>query len=212
MKKLVSTLFIALVTLSAAASASALNLKTFNPGADAILPVTFTLVYSDHDAVLVDAQFQKKYAQQVVEMVRQSGKNLKYVFISHSDPDYYFGLDEIKKAFPQAQVLSTAQTAYLISATKDAKMNVWKDKLGPDAPGKLYVPEAITSAQMSIDGQVIDIRQDKNDTAHSYLWIPSLKTVLGGIPVSTGEHSGWRTPPQSRILTYGSGVLRICNH
>lgn len=81
MKKLVSTLFIALVTLSAAASASALNLKTFNPGAGAILPVTSTLVYSDHDAVLVDAQFQKKYAQQVVEKVRQSGKNLKYVFI-----------------------------------------------------------------------------------------------------------------------------------
>lgn len=188
MKKLASTLFIASVTLSAATSASTLNLKTFNPGADAIFPVTSTLVYGDHDAVLVDAQFQKKYAQQVVDMVKQSGKNLKYVFISHSDPDYYFGLDEIKKAFPQAQILSTAQTAYLISATKDAKINVWKDKLGPDVPEKLYVPDAITSDRISVDGQVIDIRQDKKDTAHSYLWIPSLKTVLGGIPVSTGGH------------------------
>lgn len=188
MKKLVSALFLASVTLSAAASASTLNLKTFNPGADAIFPVTSTLVYGDHDAVLVDAQFQKKYAQQVIDMVKDSGKNLKYVFISHSDPDYYFGLDEIKKAFPQAKIISTAQTAYLISATKDAKMSVWKDKLGADAPGKLYVPDAITSDQMNIDGQVIDIRQDKKDTAHSYLWIPSLKTVLGGIPISTGRH------------------------
>ncbi|MBO1811252.1 hypothetical protein J4G53_23665 [Serratia ureilytica] len=67
-------------------------------------------------------------------------------------------------------------------------MNVWKDKLGTDAPGKLYVPDAITSDQINIEGQIIDIRQDKKDTAHSYLWIPSLKTVLGGIPVSTRGH------------------------
>lgn len=97
-------------------------------------------------------------------------------------------MDEIKKAFAQAQIISTAQTAYLVSATKDAKMSEWKDKLGADAPGKLYVPDAISSDQMNIDGQVIDIRQDKKDTAHSYLWIPSQKTVLGGIPVSTGGH------------------------
>lgn len=59
MKKLASALFLASVTLSAAASSSTLNLKIFNPGADAIFPVTSTLVYGDHDAVLVDAQFQK---------------------------------------------------------------------------------------------------------------------------------------------------------
>lgn len=63
MKKLVSALFLASVTLSATASASMLNLKTFNPSADATFPVTSTLVYGDNDAVLVDVQFQKKYAQ-----------------------------------------------------------------------------------------------------------------------------------------------------
>lgn len=188
MKKLLRTSLLASVTVSTTASVPTLNLKTFNPGAAAIFPVASTLVYGEHDAVLVDAQFQKQYAREVVDMVRNSGKNLKYVFISHSDPDYYFGLDEISKAFPQAQIISTAQTAYLISATKDSKMDVWKEKLGADAPEKLYVPNAITSGKLTIDGLDIDIRQDKNDTAHSYLWIPSLKTILGGIPVSTGEH------------------------
>lgn len=188
MEKLLSTSLFTSVTASTTASASTLNLKTFNPGAAAIFPVASTLVYGEHDAVLVDAQFQKQYAREVVDMVMSSGKNLKYVFISHSDPDYYFGLDEIRKAFPQAQIISTAQTAYLISATKDSKMDVWKEKLGTDAPEKLYVPDAITSGKLTIDGLDIDIRQDENDTAHSYLWIPSLKTVLGGIPVSTGGH------------------------
>lgn len=188
MKTLLSTLLIASMSLSAAASATVLNLKTFNPGTEAIFPVSSTLVYGNSEALLVDAQFQKQYAQQVVEMVKASGKVLKYVFISHSDPDFYFGLDEIKKAFPDAKVISTAQTAYLISATKDAKMAVWKDKLGADAPEQLYIPQAVETEKLTIDGQDIDIRQDKNDTAHSYLWIPSLKTVLGGIPVSSGSH------------------------
>lgn len=189
MKKLVSTLlFLALATLPAAASASTLNVKTFNPGADAIFAVTSTLVYGDRDAVLVDAQFQKKYAEEVVAIVKASGKNLKYIFISHSDPDYYFGLDTIKKAFPRAKILSTAQTAYLISASKDAKIAVWKDKMGTDAPDKLHVPEAVTSDTLTIDGEAIKIRQNKDDTGRSYLWIPSLKTVLGGIPVAADGH------------------------
>lgn len=188
MEKLASILLLASMTLSATASAATLNLKTFSPGADAIFPVASTLIYGDHDAVLVDAQFQKQYAKKVVDMVQASGKNLKYVFISNSDPDYYFGLDEIKKAFPHVKVISTAQTAYLISASKDAKMAVWKEKLGADAPEKLYVPIAFDASKLTIDGQDIDIRQDKNDTAFSYLWIPSLKTVVGGVPESSEKH------------------------
>ncbi|WP_074381128.1 MBL fold metallo-hydrolase [Bartonella doshiae] len=188
MKKLANALFLTSLALSTIASASTLKLKTFNPGAEAIFPVTSTLIYGDHEAILIDAQFQKKYAQHLVDMIKKSKKNLKYIFISHSDPDYYFGLHEIKKAFPQAQIISTAQTAYLISATKDAKRNVWKETMGTDAPEELYIPDAVTSHQLIIDGQDIDIRQDGNDTAHSYLWIPSLKTVLGGVSISTGGH------------------------
>ncbi|RYC38738.1 MBL fold hydrolase [Pectobacterium zantedeschiae] len=188
MKKINSATFIAAMAISANVFASSLNLTTFNPGSDAIFPVSSTLIYGDRDAVLVDAQFQKKYAKEVIDIVNASGRDLKYIYISHSDPDYYFGLDEIKKAFPKAQVVSTAQTAYLISASKDTKLEVWKEKLGSDAPEKLYVPEAVTTNKLVIDGENIYIRQVKGDSAHSYLWVPSLKTVLGGIPVSEGGH------------------------
>lgn len=176
------------MNLTAQDLATSLSLKTFNPGPDAVFPVTSTLIYGEHDAVLVDAQFQKQYAAEVAELITSSGKNLKYIFISHSDPDYYFGLDEIKKTFPHAQVVSTAQTAWLISASKAAKMAVWKDKLGEDAPGTLVVPAAVNAERLMIDGHPIEIRQDKDDPTYSYLWLPSLKTVLGGIPVSEGGH------------------------
>lgn len=188
MKQILSLSLLVLLALSTVAQAETLQLKVFNPGTEGIFPVTSTLIYGSSEAVLVDAQFQKQYARKLVDMVRQSGKNLKYIFISHSDPDFYFGLDEIVKAFPNAKVISTAQTAYLISATKDHKLEVWKEALGADAPDKFHIPTAVESNQLTIDGQVIDIRQDPNDTKRSYLWIPSLKTVLGGIPVTTGKH------------------------
>ncbi len=188
MEKILCAAFAAVSTLNTIAYAGPLQVQTFNPGTEAIFPVTSTLVYGSTDALLVDAQFQKKYAKKVVKMIKESGKKLKYVFISHSDPDYYFGLEEVVKAFPDAAVLSTAQTAYLIGASKDAKLELWKDRLGADAPESLHVPEAIQEKQIVIDGVPVEIRQNPHDSMHSYLWIPSLKTVLGGISVAAGSH------------------------
>ncbi|RXM37590.1 MBL fold hydrolase [Chryseobacterium sp. CH21] len=164
-----------------------LKVKVYNPGTKAIFPITSTIIYGDKDAILVDAQFQKQYAEQLVKEIKATGKNLKTVFISHSDPDFYFGLDVIKKAFPNAKIISTAQTAYLISASKDDKMGVWKPQLKADAPTEIIVPEAVTSIP-DLEGNKIEIRQNQEDPAHSFLWIPSIKTIAGGISVSVGSH------------------------
>lgn len=164
-----------------------LKIKVYNPGTKAIFPITSTIIYGNKDAILVDAQFQKQYAEQLVKEIKATGKNLTTVFISHSDPDFYFGLDVIKKAFPNAKIISTAQTAYLISASKDDKMVVWKPQLKDDAPSEIIVPEAV-NAIPDLEGNRIEIRQNPQDPAHSFLWIPSIKTIVGGISVSTDSH------------------------
>ena len=164
-----------------------LKIKVYNPGPKAIFPITSTIIYGDKDAVLIDAQFQKQYAEQLVKEIKATGKNLKTVFISHSDPDFYFGLEVIKKAFPNAKIISTAQTAYLISASKDEKMAVWKPQLKEDAPSEIIIPEA-ANAIPDLEGNKIEIKQNTEDPAHSFVWIPSLKTVAGGISVSVGSH------------------------
>ncbi|MGH1519950.1 MoaF-related domain-containing protein [Chryseobacterium sp. JK1] len=164
-----------------------LTVKVYNPGSKAIFSVTSTIIYGDKDAILVDAQFQKQYAEQLVKEIKATGKNLTTVFISHSDPDFYFGLDVIKKAFPKARIISTAQTAYLIAASKDDKLGVWKPQLKDDAPSEVIIPEATTTIP-SLEGNTIEIKQNMDDPAHSFLWIPSIKTIVGGISVSTDSH------------------------
>lgn len=184
-KKLLSLM--AILGFAGILLAGNLKIKVYNPGSKAIFPITSTIIYGDKDAMLIDAQFQKQYAEQLVKEIKATGKNLKTVFISHSDPDFYFGLDVIKKAFPNVKIISTAQTAYLISASKDDKMVAWKPQLKEDAPSEIIVPEAV-NAIPDLEGNKIELRQNAEDTAHSFVWIPSLKTIAGGISVSVDSH------------------------
>ena len=177
----------ALTVIALSGEAKGLALKVYNPGTSAIFPVTSTIVYGKKDAALIDAQFQKQYAEQVVKEIKDMKKNLKYVFVSYHDPDYYFGLDVIHKAFPEAKIISTAQTAYLIEASKDMKLGVWKEQLGADAPDTLIVPEVVDSLP-SIEGNALEIKYNKDDSAHPFVWIPSLKTIVGGGSVTEGGH------------------------
>jgi len=103
-------LLLATVTLGfvahAAAAQPALTLDVYNPGTSAIFPVSSVLVSGEKEAILVDAQFGKSQAEQLVEKIRASGKQLTTIYISHGDPDYYFGLDTLTQAFPKAKVLA----------------------------------------------------------------------------------------------------------
>lgn len=185
LKKIVLSVVLTVIALSS--EAKGLALKVYNPGTSAIFPVTSTIVYGKKDAALIDAQFQKQYAEQVVKEIKNLKKNLKYVFVSYHDPDYYFGLNVIHKAFPEAKIISTAQTAYLIEASKDMKLNVWKEQLGTDAPDTLIVPEVVDSLP-AIEGNALEVKYSKDDSAHPFVWIPSLKAIVGGGSVTEGGH------------------------
>ena len=185
LKKIALSVVMTIIALSG--EAKGLALKVYNPGTSAIFPVTSTIVYGKKDAALIDAQFQKQYAEQVVKEIRGMKKNLKYVFVSYHDPDYYFGLNVIHKAFPEAKIISTAQTAYLIEASKDLKLDVWKKQLGTDAPDTLIVPEPVDSLP-AIEGNALEVKYSKDDSAHPFVWIPSLKAIVGGGSVTEGGH------------------------
>lgn len=142
--------------------------------------VTSTLLEGKENAVLINAQFSNEEARQLVDMIKKTGKNLTTIYISHHDPDFYFGLAYIAENFPGAKIYSTPQTAYLIDSTKDAKLELWKPQLKDNAPAKFIVPEPINSNYFMLEDTRIEIVQDKEDPDFSYLWIPSLRTVLGG--------------------------------
>ncbi|TLY48344.1 MAG: MBL fold metallo-hydrolase [Gammaproteobacteria bacterium] len=184
--KLFSLLIILYSTVSFA-EPSKLTLEVYNPGSASLFPVSSTLILGNKEAILVDAQFQKNDAEKLAALIKKSGRKLKAIYISHSDPDYYFGLETLAEIFPDAQILSTAQTAYLINANKEDKLALWASKL-KEKPSKLITPEAIKENYLDLEGNKIYIQELNQDPDHTYLWIPSIKTILGGVLVSNGIH------------------------
>jgi glyoxylase-like metal-dependent hydrolase (beta-lactamase superfamily II) len=142
----------AALAFTAQAWAADLTLDVYNPGAAAIFPVTSVLVSGEKEAILVDAQFGKSQAEQVVEKIRASGKRLTTIYISHGDPDYYFGLETLTAAFPDAQVLASAPTVEHIKHTMDGKLKYWGPILKTDAPAKAIVPQVLKGDSLTLEG------------------------------------------------------------
>lgn len=153
-----------------------------------IFEVASVLLEGKDEVVLVDAQFSKNNAQSLVDLIKKTGKPLTTIFISYPDPDFYFGLDHIAKNFPDAKIYSTAQTAYLIDVTKDEKVSIWGPQLGVNAPEHILVPTPIVQHYFMLGDTKVEIIQPQNDEQHSYLWIPSLSVILGGIYINEGSH------------------------
>ena len=173
----------------AAAAPAPLTLDVYNPGATAIFPVSSVLISGEKDAILVDAQFGKAQARQVVDKIRASGKHLTTIYISHGDPDYYFGLETLTQAFPDAKVVAPAPVVEHINETKDAKLAFWGPQMGADVPGKLIVPQALKGNTLDLEGRELDIvGLSGRQPGRTFVWIPSLKAVVGGVVVADNLH------------------------
>ncbi|WP_367848612.1 MBL fold metallo-hydrolase [Rhodoferax sp. WC2427] len=170
-----------------AVAAGPLKLDIYNPGHDAIFPVSSVLVTGDKDAVLIDAQFGASQAAQVVEKIRASGKNLTTIYISHGDPDFYFGLETIHAAFPAAKIVATAHTVAHIKESAAGKLAYWSPILKTDAPSATLLPEVLMGHTLMLEGKKLEIKGDAQPD-RSFVWIPSLKAVVGGIPLANNLH------------------------
>ncbi|MCL6487182.1 MAG: MBL fold metallo-hydrolase [Janthinobacterium lividum] len=195
--KSISSVLVATVFAAGAASAASsapLTLDVFNPGEAAIFPVASVLVAGQHDAVLIDAQFSRAEAQKLVQKIHASGKKLTAVYISHSDPDFYFGLDVIKAAFPQAKILATPETVAEIRRKADAKVAYWGPILKDNAPHSIVIPDALQGQSITLEGQSLSISGPT--PSRTYVWIPSIKAVVGGVALFGNLHV-WTADTQS---------------
>lgn len=192
------SLMLACIALTGQAmAADPLHLDVYNPGHDALFPVSSVIVSGEREAVLVDAQFGKAQAEQVAERLRASGKRLTTIYISHGDPDYYFGLDTLTQAFPDAKVVASAATVAHIRQTMDAKLAYWGPQMGADKPAKLVVPQVLAGNRFELEGRTLEVvGLDGPQPDRSFVWIPSIKAVVGGVVVSENIHV-WMADTQS---------------
>jgi glyoxylase-like metal-dependent hydrolase (beta-lactamase superfamily II) len=185
-----SILFPALFAMSvmpaSQAAAAPLELEVFNPGEAAIFPVASVLVKGQRDAILIDAQFSRAEALKLVELIKASGKRLTTIYISHGDPDFYFGLDVLQAAFPDAKIVATSHTLAAMHKKADAKVAYWGPILKDNAPRHIVYPTALEGNTMMLEGQALTVSGPTPE--RGYVWIPSIKAVVGGVVLFNELH------------------------
>lgn len=152
---------------------------------------TPVLLTGDKEAILLDGGFTLSDGKAVAEKIKETGKTLTTIYVSQSDPDYYFSLGPIKAAFPDARIIAAPETVAAIKGNVDAKLKVWGPQLkdnGPQSLSDVVMPEVSDAKVLELEGNRIEIVDAEGMSNRRYLWAPSLKAVFGGVLVTAGEH------------------------
>lgn len=149
------------------------------------------LLSGNSEAILIDGGFTFSDGKKLADEIKASGKKLSTIYISQSDPDYYFSLAPIKAAFPSARVIAASETIQAIKANVEKKIAAWGPQLkenGPQSLTDIITPEVFDGAELNLEGHPIQIAKANGIANRRYLWVPSLNAIFGGVLVFSGVH------------------------
>lgn len=149
------------------------------------------LISGAREAILIDGGFTLPDGKSLAEAIKASGKKLTTIYISQSDPDYYFSLAPIKAAFPEAKVIAASATIAAIKGNVEKKLATWGPQLkenGPQALADVVMPEAFDGRTLTLEGQTLEITDADGLVNRRYIWAPSLNAIFGGVLLFSGVH------------------------
>src|SRR6201984_3173014 len=147
-------------------------------------PITSTLMFGEHDAVLVDAMTTVAEAEALAHWVALHNRNLETIYITHAHFDHFYGLSILLDRFPGAGPIATPKTLnaimqiYLSSAVKRLARRLFPGQV----PTKLVPPEPYERDTFTLEGRELRIiEQGRPDCPDSTsLYVPSIGLIVAG--------------------------------
>src|ERR1700761_6917765 len=154
-------------------------------------PVASTLIYGEHDAVLVDPPFTRDQVQRVGDWIENSGKKLTYIYATHGHGDHWFGTGALLQRFPGAVAYATEGTiAMMHQQATEGRAQMWD----VDFPG-LIPPSPVVYQPIPVDGikleghELLAVEVGHTDTDDTtVLHVPSIDLVVAGDVAYNGVH------------------------
>lgn len=142
-----------------------------------------TLVLGESEAVLVDTFTTIEQNARLIDWIRDHGKTLSVVYLTHGHGDHAFGIGQLKAAFPTARILATEGT--LAELELQARPE-WRDgfwgKLFPRQIPQVAFPELLAGDGFEVEGHEFRVIEagDTDTSGTSSLWVPDLGLIVAG--------------------------------
>ncbi len=165
-------------------------------------PMAATLIFGEHDAVLVDALTTAAEAEALADWVALHHRNLRFIYITHGHADHFYGLSVLLDRFPNAQAIGTPKAVeemrkFLVPPLDQIMGRLWPGQLAT----RLVAAESFESDTFTIEGHEFRIiEQGRTDGLHTTsLYVPSIGLVVAGDVVYNQCHMYvGDTTPESR--------------
>lgn len=159
--------------------------------------VASTLIEGTENIILVDAQFTRRDAELVLAKIQDSNKHLQSIYISHFDPDYYFGLSVFREAYPDVPIYAIDSVRRKIQETADEKLAYWQSELGDRIANSIIIPDLLPAEGLQLENRAIEVHGEDRYAGNTYLYIPSIRTVIGGINIFGNSFHLWLADAQT---------------
>jgi glyoxylase-like metal-dependent hydrolase (beta-lactamase superfamily II) len=163
------------------------------PGKDELKWVanTVTLIYGEHDALLVDTFLSEAQTAELADWITSSGKRLSTIYITHAHADHFFGLKLLRDRFPHARAITLPQAADAmpVALTPEA-VETWRRRFPGLIPSELISAERLEGGAFDLEGhQIIPVDIGHTDTDYTTcLHVPSIGLVIAGDAIYNGTH------------------------
>jgi len=146
-------------------------------------PATSTLVFGDHDAVLVDAMTTVAETEALADWIALHNRNLETIYITHAHFDHFYGLSILLDRFPGARAITTpkaltAMQPYLSPTVERLARRLFPGQIAT----KLVAPEPYERETFTLEGHELRIiEQGRTDCPDSTsLYVPSIGLIVAG--------------------------------
>jgi glyoxylase-like metal-dependent hydrolase (beta-lactamase superfamily II) len=148
-------------------------------------PCSSTLIYGEHDAVLVDAFATFDQADALADWIDTKGRRLSHIYITHGHGDHWLGLARLTQRFPGATGLATPEVLARVEFEATGGMaGYWEAIFPGEVPtgADKVIPQLLMTSSIDLEGNELRIiKIGQADTAEStVLHVPSLAAVVTG--------------------------------
>ena len=154
--------------------------------------VVSTLIFGEHDAVLIDCQWTRSNIYRVIAEICERNLNLKAVFASHAHPDHYWGIGHVKEAFPDCVVYAMEEDIPTINVQFGDKVEHWESIIGKVNLCRKFTELTPLPAdnKIMLEGEeIVVFPQVWGDLQYNtVVWVPSIKTIIGSDVIFSNAH------------------------